>query len=179
MENFDKISIILANHDGIGLNTDILETGLINIIALLAILVYTGRDFLGSLLEERRTAIIKGVQDAENRLNEAQKRLTEAKKQLNQANLIVSEIKSGTITTKKVLLESDVSRTKVDLKIRFDRGLATFRSKERQVFLEIKQQIIALVLQQIVNRAQKTFKPKDRSTTLINETIDKLKGDLL
>ena len=179
MENFDQIFITLAEHDGIGLNTDILETGLINIIALLAILIYTGRDFLGSLLEERRITIVKGVQDAENRLSEAQDRLTEAKKQLNQANLIINQIKTDTITAKKALLDADVSRAKTDLKIRFDRGLATFRSKERQVFLEIKQQIVTLVLQQTVTRTQEAFKPKNRSTELINETIDKLKGDLL
>jgi len=84
MENFDQIFTVLAEHDGIGLNLDILETGLLNILALLAILVYTGRDFLGSLLEERKTTIVKSVQDAENRLNEAQNRLNEAKKQLEQ-----------------------------------------------------------------------------------------------
>ena len=97
MENFDQIFTLLAEHEGISLNTDILETGLINILALLAILIYTGRDFLGSLLEERKTTIIKGVQDAEDRLNEAQKRLDEAQKQLNQANLVISEIKNETI----------------------------------------------------------------------------------
>jgi len=68
MENFDQIFTLLAEHEGISLNLDILETGLLNILALIAILVYTGRDFLGSLLEERRAAIVKGVQDAENRL---------------------------------------------------------------------------------------------------------------
>jgi hypothetical protein len=46
MENFDQIFTLLAEHEGISLNTDILETGLINILALLAILIYTGRDFL-------------------------------------------------------------------------------------------------------------------------------------
>ena len=35
MENFDQIFTLLAN-EGITLNTDILETGLINILALLA-----------------------------------------------------------------------------------------------------------------------------------------------
>jgi len=49
MENFDQIFTLLAEHEGIGLNLDILETGLINIIALVAILFFTGRDFLGSL----------------------------------------------------------------------------------------------------------------------------------
>ena len=178
MENFDPIFTLLAT-ESIRLNTDILETGLINILVLLAILIYTGRDFLGSLLEERRTTIVKGVQDAEDRLNEAQKRLAEAQKQLNQANLVISEIKSETVTTKKLLLESDAFQAKKDLTVRFERALATFRSKERQIFVEIKQQIISLVLQRTVNRVQETFKSKERATALINETINKLEGDLV
>jgi F-type H+-transporting ATPase subunit b len=178
MENFDQIFTLLAN-EGISLNTDILETGLINILALVGILVYTGRDFLGSLLEERRTTIVNGVQDAEDRLSEAQKRLAEAQKQLNQATIVISEIKNETVTTKKVLLESDAFQAKKDLTVRFDRALASFRSKERQIFVEIKQQIISLVLQRTVSRVQETFKSQERSSALINETIDKLKGDLL
>ena len=178
MENFDQIFTLIAN-EGIGLNLDILETGLLNIIALLAILFFTGRDFLGSLLEERKTTIVKSVQDAEDRLNEAQKRLDEAQKQLNQANLVISEIRNETVSTKKVLLESDAFEAKKDLKIRFERALATFRSKERQIFLEIKQQIISLVLKRTVVRAQETFGPKERATALINDTINKLEGDLL
>ena len=209
MENFDQIFTLLAS-EGISLNTDILETGLINILALLGILIYTGRDFLGSLLEERRTTIVNGVQDAEDRLSEAQKRLAEAQKQLNQATIVISEIKNETVTTKKVLLESDAFQAKKDLTVRFDRALAAFRSKERQIFVEIKQQIISLVLQRTVSRVQETFKSKERqifveikqqiislvlqrtvsrvqetfksqerSSALINETIDKLKGDLL
>jgi len=178
MENFDQIFTLLA-HEGIGLNTDILETGLINILALLAILIYAGRDFLGSLLEERRTTIVKGVQDAEDRLNEAQKRLAEAQKQLNQATIVISEIRNEAVSTKKVLLESDAFQAKKDLTIRFERALASFRSKERQIFIEIKQQIISLVLQRTVSRVQETFQSKERATALITETISKLEGDLL
>ena len=179
MENFDQIFTLLAEDEGIGLNLDILETGLINILALVAILVYTGRDFLGSVLEERKTTIVKGVQDAEDRFTEAQTRLSEAEKQLSQANLVISEIKNETIATKKVLLESDAFDAKKDLKIRFERALAAFRSKERQIFLEIKQQIISLVLKRTVIRAQEAFGPKERATALINDTINKLEGDLL
>ena len=179
MENFDQIFTLLAKAEGIGLNTDILETGVLNIIALVGILVYTGKDFLGSLLEERKTTIVKGVQDAEDRLNEAQKRLSEAEKQLNQANIVISEIKNETVATKKLLLKSDAFEAKKDLKIRFERALATFRSKERQIFLEIKQQIISLVLKRTLIRAQEAFGPKERAAALINDTINKLEGDLL
>jgi len=179
MENFDQIFTLLAEHEGIGFNSDILETGLINILALIAILVFVGRDFLGSALEERKTTIVKSVQDAEDRLTEAQKRLAEAQKQLNQANLVISEIRNETVATKKVLLQSDAFEAKKDLKIRFERALATFRSKERKIFLDIKQQIISLVLKRTVVRAQETFGPKERATALINDTINKLEGDLL
>jgi F-type H+-transporting ATPase subunit b len=179
MENFNQIFTLLANEEGISLNLDILETGLLNILALVGILFYTGRDFLGSLLEERKTTIVKSVQDAEDRLSEAQKRLSEAKKQLDQANIVISEIKNETTSTKKVLLESDAFDAKKDLKIRFDRALAAFQAKERQIFLEIKQQIISLVLQRTVTRAQEAFGPKERATALINDTINKLEGDLL
>ena len=90
-----------------------------------------------------------------------------------------AEIKNETIATKKVILDSDALQAKKDLTIRFERALATFKSKERQIFLEIKQQIISLVLQRTVSRVQETFKSKDRAATLINETINKLEGDLL
>ena len=180
MENFNQIFTLLANEKGgIGLNLDILETGLLNILALIAILIFTGKDFLGSILEERKSTIVKSVQDAEDRLNEVRKRLSEAEKQLSQANLVISEIKNETIATKKVLLEADAYQAKKDLKIRFERALAAFRSKERQIFLEIKQQIISIVLKRTVVRAQEAFGPKDRATALINDTINKLEGDLL
>jgi F-type H+-transporting ATPase subunit b len=179
MENFDQIFTLLAEEEGIGLNSDILETGLINILSLVGILIYAGKDFLGSLLDERKTTIVKGVQDAENRLNEAQKRLNEAEKQLNQANLVISEIRNETIASKKLLLEADAYAAKKDLKIRFERALATFRSKERQIFLEIKEQIISLVLKRTIIRAQEAFGKKERATALITDTINKLEGDLL
>ena len=179
MENFNQIFTLLAEEGSISLNLDILETGLLNILALVAILIYTGKDFLGSLLDERKTTIVKSIQDAEDRLNEAQKRLREAEKQLDQADLVLSEIKSEAIATKKKLLESDAYETKQDLKIRFERALVAFRSKEQQIFLEIKQQIVALVLTKTVNRAQETFGPKERAAALINDTINKLEGDLL
>jgi len=179
MENYNQIFTLIANEDNISLNLDILETGLLNILALVGILIYTGRDFLGSLLEERKTNIVKSVQDAENRLNEAQKRLRESQKQLDQANLIISEIKSETIETKKILLKSDSSQAKKDLKICFGRAFASFQAKERQIFLDIKQQIISLVLNQAIVRAKEAFSPKDKASVLINDTINKLEGDLL
>ena len=45
MENFDQIFTLLAQEEGIGLNSDILETGLINILALVGILILLVKTF--------------------------------------------------------------------------------------------------------------------------------------
>jgi len=68
---------------------------------------------------------------------------------------------------------------KKELITRFNRAIASFRSKERIIFLEIKQQIISLVLNRSVSQAKETFGSKRRARILISETIKKLEGDLV
>jgi len=180
MENFNQIFTVLTeNTSSIGLNLDILETGVLNIIALIGILIYTGKDFLGSILQERRNTIVNSVQDAEDRLNQANRRLSEAQKQLSQAHVVISEIRNETISTKTNLLKSEANIAKKDLTTRFNKAISSFRSKERMIFLEVKQQIILLVLNRSVLQAKETFGSKKRARALINETIQKLEGDLI
>jgi F-type H+-transporting ATPase subunit b len=180
MENFNQTFTLLSeNTSSIGLNLDLLETGVLNITALVGILIYTGKDFLGSILEQRKNTIVTSVKDAEDRLNEANRRLSEAQKQLSQADVVISEIRNETLSTKTSLLKSEANLVKKDLTARFNRAISSFRSKERTIFLEVKQQIISLVLNRSVLQAKETFGSKNRARGLINETIQKLEGDLL
>ena len=179
MENFNQIFTVLAENGSIGLNLDILETGVLNIATLVGILIYTGKDFLGSILQERKSTIVNSVQDAEDRLNEANRRLSEAQKQLSQAHVVISEIRNETRAAKTNLLKSDANVAKKELINRFERAISNFRSKERVIFLEVKQQIISLVLNRSALQAKETFGSKKRAREFINETIQKLEGDLL
>ena len=77
----------------------------------------------------------------------------------------IATTENAEVLTLAVSIEADINE------------LDTF--EERQVFLEVKQQIILLVLKRTVTRAQEAFAEKDRATSLINETIEKLEGDLL
>ena len=154
MENFDNIFTLVTENGSIGLNLDILETGVINIVALVGILVFTGKDFLGSILEERKTNIIQSLENAENRLKEADRRFNEAQKQLSQANILISKIKREAVESQKILLQSEISQTKKELTLRFSRATTAIRSKERQIFIEIKQQIILLMLKRTVIRVK-------------------------
>ena len=78
-----------------------------------------------------------------------------------------------------MLLETAAYESEQDWTVRFNRALATFKTKERQIFLEIKQEIISLVLKRTVIRVKEIFSSKKKAMALINKTINKLEGDLL
>jgi F0F1-type ATP synthase membrane subunit b/b' len=174
MENFDQTFILLAQSEGISLNFDILESGLLNIIALVAILIYSGRDFLSPVLEARKNEISRSVEDAQERRDEAFLSWAIAETQLDQVAVLISEITEQTVLIKKSLLKTDVDQSKKDLTARFGKALTLFRSKEQQIFSEVKQQIISLVLKQTAIRAQQTFAKKENALNLINDAISSL-----
>ena len=103
MENFDQTFILLAQSEGISLNFDILESGLLNIIALVGILIYSGRDFLSPLLEARKNEISSSVEDAQERRDEAFLSWAIAETQLDQVTVLISEITEQTVLIKKSL----------------------------------------------------------------------------
>ena len=161
------------------MNLDILETGVLNIIALVGILIYVGGSFLGSILEDRKNTIVRDIQNAEERLSEANKRLSEAQKQLVQTNVLINQIKNETIATKKTLLQSEVNKSKKELTIRFNRALAGFQTKENQVFFEIKQQIIFLVLKRTFISVLEIFAKSRRPIFFMCEAFNKTQGDFI
>ena len=173
MENFDQTFILLAQSEGISLNSDILG-GLLNIIALVGILIYSGRDFLSPMLEARKNEISRSVEDAQERRDEAFLSWAIAETQLDQVAVLISEITEQTVLIKKSLLKTDVDQSKKDLTARFGKALTLFRSKEQQIFSEVKQQIISLVLKQTAIRAQQTFAKKENALNLINDAISSL-----
>lgn len=174
MENFDHIFTLIATEEGIRLNLDILETGILNIIGLIILVVNFCINFIGSKLQNRNEKITQSIKDAEDRLTEANIRLDEAKKQLNQANVVITKIKIETLATKRRMLKVDILDAQTELKSRFERVLNTFKSKERQIFFEIKEQITSLVLSRTVKRVKETFIQTEPATQLINNTIKTL-----
>lgn len=177
MENFDQLFVVIAENGKIGFNLNILETGLLNNIILIVIVFFAGKQLLDPSLIERDNTIKTSIEDAQNRLKEAKKRFLESEKQLNQAQLTISQIRIDTLTTKKMMLESDIKEAKNDLKIRFEKALATFKSKERQIFVEIKQQIISLVLAETVSRVKKVFEKRKNGLAMIDEIIKQMKPE--
>ena len=80
-----KELISLPSGEGFGLNGNILETNIINLSVVIAIVVSFGGDALRSLLENRRQSILTTLEQADRRAKEAEERLQEAKSRLQLA----------------------------------------------------------------------------------------------
>jgi F-type H+-transporting ATPase subunit b len=75
------------------LNFNPLETNLVNLAIVIAVLVWFLRGFLGGILESRRTAILQDLQDAETRLKAATAELTKAQADLAEAQQQADKIR--------------------------------------------------------------------------------------
>lgn len=176
MENSDQVFGLFSFFEEISLNTDILETGLINNIILVVILYIFLSDLLGAALKIRKEKIENDLTTAKFRVEEANKRLEEAERKLSQANLIINEIKIETLVTQKNILIAIADQTKTESLVYLERAFATFKSKERLIIAEIKQQLISLVLQKLLAYAQDKFSKRRPAKKLIRETMLKLKN---
>ena len=94
--NFDSIlsafSSLPLGH-GFGINTNIFETNVINLAAVVAVVVSFVGGNLKTLLEERKQTILNNLQEASQRAAEAQEKLNQAKAQLEMAKQKAKEIR--------------------------------------------------------------------------------------
>lgn len=75
-------SFVLNLAEGFGINTNIFETNIINLSAVVAIVIsFVGKN-LTALLEDRKKTILGNLQEASQRAAEAQEKLNQAKAQL-------------------------------------------------------------------------------------------------
>lgn len=178
MENFNQIFTLLAKSEGIGLNLDILETGLINIIALVAILIYTGKDFLGSSLRERKRTIVNSIQDAEDRLNEANKRLSEAQKQLSQFHIAIRNIEFEKDEAIDVMHAAELLLVEKEAITRITRAVSTLRTKQQRLFDQVKHKIVSTVLTRTVVKFKEDFGTRARALRVTTRRIEGIGGSL-
>merc|ERR1711966_184048 len=101
-ENFLNTSTILS----IGIiNTDILETNLINITISIVVLVQFVGGALTTSLADRKQKIVDNINDAETRLTEAKDRLAEANVQLAQTKVAIDKIVQELQVTKRNIIK--------------------------------------------------------------------------
>eukprot|EP00933_Yihiella_yeosuensis_P057199 TRINITY_DN5683_c0_g1_i1.p1 TRINITY_DN5683_c0_g1~~TRINITY_DN5683_c0_g1_i1.p1 ORF type:complete len:260 (+),score=88.95 TRINITY_DN5683_c0_g1_i1:79-780(+) len=97
---------------GFAINLDIPETGLVNIVVLVAGLIYLLGPILSESMASREKEIETDISDAIAKYNEATERLAEAKKAQSQAEQVIAEIKSSVEKDKIEFKEMKEAETK-------------------------------------------------------------------
>lgn len=116
-----SLSTVFAHHGGFGLNLNLLDTNIINLVIVIGVLVWFLRGFLGGMLERRRQTILAELSDAEERLKAANAAVAQAQQDLATAQQKAEQIRiDGQARAEAVRSESerrtieDMARLKQD-----------------------------------------------------------------
>lgn len=174
VENF---WLLATEESGFGLNFNILETNLINLSILVALIVYFGRSFLGAIMAERRSTIEVAIQDAEKRQKEASEALAVQQKNLAEAQTTAVQIKADGEAAAKVAKENILAQASKDVQRMQDEAARDLTSQRDRVVVELRQRISALAVEKV--EAQLRSQMDDElQQKLIDQSIGLLGGSL-
>ena len=162
---------------GIEINSNFLEANVINIVLLLAGLIYVLRQFLGTILVERQDKVVLAINESEERLQQANIRLNEANKQLEQTQLVIKQIIEEAEITAERVRNSILNQGEIDVNKLKSSSKASIISAENQVKRQIQQQITALAIDKVSVDLKKEL-TKTTQNKLIDQYIMQLEGSI-
>ncbi|MFM7471965.1 MAG: F0F1 ATP synthase subunit B [Nodosilinea sp. LVE1205-7] len=138
--------LLATEEGGIGLNFDILETNLINLVIIIGVLVYFGGKFLGKTLSTRKAGIETAIVEAEQLKKQAAAALAEQQQKLAQAQDEARRILADAEVAAQRSRETILAQAQADV----DRLRATaaqdLSTQEARVMRELQQRIAALAI---------------------------------
>jgi F-type H+-transporting ATPase subunit b len=162
-------------HSGFGLNTNLLETNLFNLLIIIGLLVYAGRNFLGKMLSERKTAIEAEFQELEARRKAAAAALAQEQQKLAQSKLeaerILSKAQESAAMTRETILaqaSADVTRMKAA-------AVQDLNAEQERVIAQLRQQVVSQALEQAVVQMQSRLDASAQSQ-IVDQSLALLGG---
>ncbi|MEO0539909.1 MAG: F0F1 ATP synthase subunit B [Cyanobacteria bacterium P01_A01_bin.105] len=172
----DILWLVASEEGGFGLNFDILETNLINLIIIIGVLIYFGSNFLGKTLSERRAEIESAIQEAEARQQKAATALAEQKKNLKQAEAeaqrILASAKENAEKAKAAIItqsEKDVERLKASAQ-------QDLESQQDRVLQELRQRVADMAMGRVQTQLPERLN-ESVQTQLVDKSIALLGGN--
>jgi len=140
-------SLMFAGH--FGFNTNILETNVLNLAVVLAIVITYVGDALRGLLANRKQTILNNFREADQRASEAQDRLNQARLQLEKAKTKADEISQQAIFTVDQEKKQILSQTQEDIKRLSVLQQETLKFEQQKAQNELAQKLVRLALHQV------------------------------
>jgi F0F1-type ATP synthase, subunit b len=130
---------------GFGINSNILETNLVNLLIVLAILVYFGKGFLGKILANRLQQIESAIKEAEARQEAALKQLNAQQERLAQAQAEANRI------LQQAELDAQAARSAILAGVEAD--IAKLRTAAEQEIASEQARVVAQLRRQVAEQA--------------------------
>jgi len=152
--NFLAFNVLFSGH-GFGINTNVLETNIINLAVVIAVVVSFVGDAIRELLKNRKDLILNNLREADQRALLAQENLNQAKSQLAVAQKKAAEIISmgnDAAEQERALMKKQGSESATQLKTVQEN---TLRFMQQKAVQQISQQIVSRTIQQVREKFKK------------------------
>jgi len=179
---FAKDILMILLRQGFGLNTNLLETNVLNLAVVIGVVVKVVGDSLRSLLDQRRRTILSTLQEADLKAREANQRLEAAQRTLEEARSRVQEIRIQTIQAverEKSVAQKQLERDLRRLQERRDQAIQLERQRTTQ-FISYQVSSLALnsaeniLLSSLSSQRTSSSKQKELNEMHVRETFCKL-----
>jgi len=164
-----------ASESGFGLNLDILETNVINLVIVIGVLVYFGRGVLGKILAERRESIASAIADAEKRQKDAAAALAEQQQKLAQAQAQADQIRAEAQTKAQAAKEAILAQAKKDVERLQAEAVQDLSAAQERAMADLRQRVTVMALQNVENQL-KTQLDEAKQQKLVDRSIALLGG---
>lgn len=164
-----------VSHGGFGLNFDLLETNLINLVIIIGVLVYFGRGVIGNILTTRRSEIETAIREAEQRQKEAAAALADQQQKLAQAQAEAEKIKAQAETNAQAAKAAILAQLDVDLQRLRESATQDLNVEREKAIAELRQRAVNLALQRAESKIQDQLN-ENLQQQLIDRSIALLGG---
>jgi F-type H+-transporting ATPase subunit b len=134
---------------GFGLNFNLLNTNLINLVIIIGVLIYFGRKVVGKTLSLRHEQIEAAIQSAEQRQREAAAALKEQQQKLEQAQAEAERIRKSAEDSAKVARENILAQATKDIERLKEEANRDLNSERERAIAQLRQQVVAMALQNV------------------------------
>ncbi|MBE9211405.1 F0F1 ATP synthase subunit B [Plectonema cf. radiosum LEGE 06105] len=162
-----------AGHEGFGFNTNVLDTNLINLAIIIAVLFVFGRKVLGGTLKERREKIEAAIKSAEKRTQDAASALAEQQQKLAQAQAEAERIKKAAQENAVKAKEAILAQAAVDVERMKQTAAADLNTERDKAINQLRQRVVAQALEKVESQLRGGI-ADDAQHTLVDRSIAQL-----
>ncbi|WP_319418997.1 F0F1 ATP synthase subunit B [Pleurocapsa sp. FMAR1] len=162
---------------GFGLNLNIFETNLINLILLVGILIYFGKPLLTKILSERRSKIAEQIKAVEQKQKQAEVTLAQEQKKLESAKETAAKIRSEAKTNAQKARETILAQGEKEVERLKEAAGKDLSSEQERAIAQLRERVVALALESAKSRAGDALRNESEAQSkLIDSSIAKLGG---